>query len=74
MNVKTKSSVTRGRVSTLDYAIWPGWRLLMQDAGLETGPVLRRAKLPADMFSRLNVRLNSDDFFRCGKRLKQRQR
>ncbi|AXI04720.1 AraC family transcriptional regulator [Aquirhabdus parva] len=34
----------------------------MQDAGLATSPVLRRAQLPADLFTRQNVRLNSIDF------------
>ncbi len=36
----------------------------MQDAGLATSPVLRRAQLPADLFARLNVRLSSADFFK----------
>ncbi|WP_199052910.1 AraC family transcriptional regulator ligand-binding domain-containing protein [Aquitalea sp. ASV15] len=47
----------------LDYAIWPGWRLLMQDAGLATSPVLRRAQLPGDLFTRTNVRLDPSSFF-----------
>ncbi len=36
----------------------------MQDAGIETAPVLRRAQLPGDLFTRQNVRLNSKNFFR----------
>lgn len=48
----------------LGYAVWPGWRLLMQDAGLATPSVLRRAQLPGDLFARENVRLNSADFFK----------
>jgi AraC-like DNA-binding protein len=47
----------------LDYAIWPGWRLLMQDAGLETGPVLRRAGLPGDLFARDHVKISPQAFF-----------
>jgi AraC-like DNA-binding protein len=47
-----------------DYAIWPGWRLLMQDAGLATAPVLRRAQLPGDLFARQNVRLDPVSFFK----------
>lgn len=35
----------------------------MQDAGLATAPVLRRAQLPGDLFSRQNVRLDSARFF-----------
>lgn len=59
-----ESTVFSGRsVHTLDYAIWPGWRLLMQDAGLATAPVLRRADLPGDLFARDQVRLTSKDFF-----------
>ena len=52
------------RNPTLAYSVWPGWRLLMQDAGITAPPVLRRAQLPGDLFARQNVRLNSVDFFR----------
>ncbi|ORC58820.1 AraC family transcriptional regulator, partial [Pseudomonas floridensis] len=52
------------RSSALDYSVWPGWRLLMQDAGITAPPVLRRAHLPGDLFARRNVRLNPADFFR----------
>lgn len=48
----------------LEYSIWPGWRLLMQDAGIESSPVLRRAQLPGDLFTRQNVRLGPDNFFK----------
>lgn len=51
------------RSSALEYSVWPGWRLLMQDAGLATAPVLRRAHLPGDLFSQQNVRLGSANFF-----------
>lgn len=44
--------------------MWPGWRLLMQDAGLATAPVLRRAQLPGDLFARQNVRLDPASFFK----------
>lgn len=47
-----------------DYSIWPGWRLLMQDAGINASPVLRRAQLPGDLFARKNVRLCPEDFFK----------
>ncbi|MEE4306781.1 helix-turn-helix domain-containing protein [Pseudomonas alliivorans] len=52
------------RSSALEYSVWPGWRLLMQDAGVTAPPVLRRAQLPGDLFARRSVRLNSADFFR----------
>lgn len=48
----------------MEFSVWPGWRVLMQDAGLATSPVLRRAQLPGDLFSRQNVRLDSANFFR----------
>ncbi|MEA1230535.1 AraC family transcriptional regulator [Acinetobacter sp. IRS14] len=50
--------------SMQDYSIWPGWRLLMQDAGIEASPVLRRAQLPGDLFARQNVRLDPESFFK----------
>lgn len=52
------------RSSTLDFSVWPGWRLLMHDAGLATAPILRRAQMPGDLFTRQNVRLDSANFFR----------
>ncbi|RMO83904.1 Transcriptional regulator, AraC family [Pseudomonas syringae pv. maculicola] len=57
-------SPTGKRSSALDYSVWPGWRVLMQDAGLATAPVLRRAQLPGDLFTRQNVRLDSAHFFK----------
>ncbi|MFZ6759999.1 AraC family transcriptional regulator ligand-binding domain-containing protein [Undibacterium sp. Ji50W] len=64
MKQDIKPSLSGRRGAMLDYAVWPGWRLLMQDAGLATSPVLRRAQLPADLFARQNVRLGSADFFK----------
>ncbi|MCC4634437.1 MULTISPECIES: AraC family transcriptional regulator [Xanthomonas] len=61
--IPQKTSLSARPGSILDYAIWPGWRLLMQDAGLATAPVLRRAQLPGDLFSRDNVRLTPAMFF-----------
>lgn len=52
------------RSASAGYAVWPGWRVLMQDAGLEAPPVLHRARLPADLFNRTQVRLETDEFFR----------
>lgn len=62
---KAKTDLTTPRnLNVQDYSIWPGWRLLMQDAGIQASPVLRRAQLPGDLFARHNVRLHPDDFFR----------
>ncbi|MCX7278116.1 MAG: AraC family transcriptional regulator ligand-binding domain-containing protein [Burkholderiales bacterium] len=63
MNPKNRLP-SSARRSTLEFAVWPGWRLLMQDAGLATSPVLRRAQLPGDLFARQNVRLDSANFFK----------
>ncbi|MFZ6780810.1 AraC family transcriptional regulator ligand-binding domain-containing protein [Undibacterium sp. Ji83W] len=64
MDQENKSSLSNRRSPILEYAVWPGWRLLMQDAGLATSPVLRRAQLPGDLFARQNVRLDPANFFR----------
>nr|WP_315233604.1 AraC family transcriptional regulator ligand-binding domain-containing protein [uncultured Albidiferax sp.] len=64
MNPKHRFPSSDRRSATLEFAVWPGWRLLMQDAGLATSPVLRRAQLPGDLFTRQNVRLNSANFFK----------
>lgn len=46
------------------YAVWPGWQLLMQDAGVNGANVLRRAQLPGDLLARENARLDSQTYFR----------
>ncbi|WP_315832218.1 AraC family transcriptional regulator [Bradyrhizobium prioriisuperbiae] len=62
--MKADNAFAGRSIATLDYAVWPGWRLLMQDAGLAAAPVLRRADLPGDLFAREQVRLTSHDFFK----------
>jgi AraC-like DNA-binding protein len=64
MTAGNDSGPNSRRGASPGYAVWPGWRLLMQDAGLETSPVLRRAQLPGDLFARNNVRLDPDTFFK----------
>jgi len=64
VNTKTIPILAGRQGRTLDYAIWPGWRLLMQDAGISASPVLRRAQLPGDLFARQNVRLDPVNFFK----------
>ncbi|WP_226373247.1 helix-turn-helix domain-containing protein [Pectobacterium quasiaquaticum] len=63
MTIENIQTLDRRNSAMQDYSIWPGWRLLMQDAGIEASPVLRRAELPGDLFARQNVRLDPDDFF-----------
>jgi AraC-like DNA-binding protein len=46
------------------FAVWPGWLLLMHDAGVNGANVLRRAQLPGDLFSRVSTRLDSATYFK----------
>lgn len=46
------------------FSVWPGWQLLMQDAGVHGASVLRRAQLPGDLFARDSVRLDSATYFK----------
>lgn len=50
--------------NTRPYAVSPGWRVLLQDAGLNAANVLRRAELPADLFARDRTQLTTDEYFR----------
>jgi AraC-like DNA-binding protein len=46
------------------FSVWPGWQVLMQDAGVDGASALRRAQLPGDMLARQNARLDSATYFR----------
>lgn len=46
------------------YSVWPAWKVLLQDAGVNGANVLRRAKLPGDLFARESVRLDSATYYR----------
>ena len=46
------------------FSVWSSWRVMMQDAGVNGANVLRRAKLPGDLFARESVRLDSATYFR----------
>jgi AraC-like DNA-binding protein len=46
------------------YSVWPAWKVLLQDAGVNSANVLRRAQLPGDLFARDNVRLDSATYHR----------
>jgi len=45
------------------FSVWSSWRVMMQDAGVNGANVLRRAKLPGDLFARESVRLDSATYF-----------
>lgn len=53
-----------GAVHSGTFAVWPGWLLLMHDAGVNGANVLRRAQLPGDLFSRDRPRLDSATYFK----------
>jgi AraC-like DNA-binding protein len=46
------------------YAVSPGWKVLLEDAGLSATNVLRRAELPADLFARESAALSTEEYFR----------
>ena len=46
------------------YIVPSGWRLLLQDAGIDSSNVLRRASLPEDLLSRDRACLSRDEYFR----------
>jgi len=46
------------------FSVWPGWRVLLQDAGVNGANVLRRVKLPGDLFARESVQLDSATYYR----------
>lgn len=59
------AATTTGRLAHAGtFAVWPGWLLLMHDAGVNGPNVLRRAQLPGDLFSRTSTRLDSSTYFR----------
>jgi AraC-like DNA-binding protein len=52
------------RLAHPTFSVWSSWRVLLQDAGVNGANVLRRAKLPGDLFARESVRLDSATYFR----------
>ena len=56
-----QSRQNRGTTNT--YPVWHGWRLLLRDLKLQAANVLRRAKLPGDLFARENAVLETPQLF-----------
>ncbi len=46
-----------------DYHVGPGLGVHIGDTGINVGSVLRRAKLPADLFNRGSVRLKPEEYY-----------
>lgn len=57
-------TASNDRLAHATFSVWSSWRVLLQDAGVNGANVLRRAKLPADLFARESVRLDSATYFR----------
>lgn len=50
-----------------DFALSPGWALLMNDAGISTDNVLRRAGLRRDLFTSGRKTITIDECLRSGR-------
>ncbi|WP_109126699.1 AraC family transcriptional regulator [Dyella sp. C11] len=46
------------------FAVHPGWRLVMRDAGIDVAHALSYAGLPADLFARKDASLTPNEYFR----------
>ncbi|MEO0971775.1 MAG: AraC family transcriptional regulator ligand-binding domain-containing protein, partial [Pseudomonadota bacterium] len=46
------------------FAVDPGWKLMLQQVGVDVADVLRRAGLPADLFARKDAVLSPQECFR----------
>jgi len=52
-----------------EFKIEPAWRPVLKDLGVRPADVLRRAKLPGDLFSQTDARLATEDYFRLWRAL-----
>jgi len=53
------------------FAVHPGWRLLISDIGVNPDDVLRLAGLPLDLFSRKDAMVNTAQYFQIWHALEQ---
>ena len=49
------------------FFVSPGWKIILHDVGIDSGNVLRRAELPADLFARDRAALSTAEYFRLWK-------
>ena len=54
-----------------DFPLDQKWRPVLRDLGVEPRHVLRRARLPEDLFSRSGVRVSTPEYFRFWESLQQ---
>lgn len=52
-----------------EFAIEAGWRLVFKDLNISQHEVLKRAALPGDLFTRANLSLSAEDFFKLWRAL-----
>ena len=45
------------------FAVSPGWRVILVDLGLRPADILRRARLPGDLFARSDAALTTTEYF-----------
>ena len=67
MHIATTDYMTDSNIRTTHastFSVWPGWQVLMQDAGVSRDNVMRRAKLKEDLFSHESIRLDSAAYYR----------
>ena len=51
-------------VQATKFVVDPGWRLILNDLGININEVLKRAQLPCDLFARKNATLSVEEYFR----------
>ena len=51
-------------IRTTRFAVDAGWQVILKDLGLVPSEILKRAKLPGDLFSRRTASLNIEEYFR----------
>lgn len=53
------------------FSVQPGWKVLLNDLGVNPALVLRLAGLPADLFARKDLKITPTDYFRLWQGLEQ---
>jgi len=51
-------------IQAKNFKVAPGWRIILKDLGGDENEVLKRARLPLDLFVRKNVSLTAEEYFR----------
>lgn len=51
-------------MGALTFNVGPGWRLLMIDLGMRPAAILKRARLPLDLFANEKTGISAEEYFR----------